>query len=315
MSEVTVSMGAFAILVFLGFLLHRREQSREAAARLSTLAEKEMDVRAKQALEQQDWARGRDVLAGLATRLGKAGFLTRQERRFAVRILVAITASGAALGAIWGTMAGGTLQLVLPVVGLYLGGMAALVYLSASTRDFQREILFQIPLTLEKIILLVESGLGILPALQRVVASDEIERHPNPVVRLLRLVYEFAAHGVPFGQALEMVADAVEIKPLRHVLLHLDISGNEGGELIPSLRGLSEHAHLEWKLSVEQRVKRLENFVVFPVFASVLGLMLLTAAVPIVPVIKFTEQLKTQAAQTTAKSRQPLALEESKDDI
>ncbi len=309
MNEIFITVSAFTVLVILGFYLHRREQLSEASERLALLAEKEIDLRSKQATEQRDWVRGKDVLEGLSTRFGKAGYLTRIERQQARQRLLAIVGGGLLLGIIWGSMAGGKAQFLLPLAGIYCGGMGALTYLSSRTRDFEREVLFQIPLTLEKIILLVESGLGILPALQRVVAADEIERHPNPVVRLLRLVYEFAAHGVPFGQALEMVANAVDLKPLRHVLLHLDISGNEGGELIPSLRGLSEHAHTEWKLSVEQRVKRLENFVVFPVFVSVIGLMLLTAAVPVVPVVNFAEQLKSQAASANSKQRQPIAVE------
>ena len=308
MNEIFITASAFAVLVVLGFYLHRREQLSEASDRLSLLAEKENGHRSKEATEQRDLVQGKDVLVGLSTRFGKAGYFTRVERRQATQRLLSIVGGGILLGIVWGTMAGGKALFLLPIAGLYLGGMGALLHLSSRTRDFEREVLFQIPLTLEKIILLVESGLGILPALQRVVAADEIERHPNPVVRLLRLVYEFAAHGVPFGQALEMVANAVDLKPLRHVLLHLDISGNEGGELIPSLRGLSEHAHTEWKLSVEQRVRRLENIVVFPVFVSVMGLMLLTAAVPMVPVVNFAEQLKSQAASANSKQRQPIAV-------
>ena len=44
--------------------------------------------------------------------------------------------------------------------------------------------------------------------------------------------------------------------------------------------------------SYENRVRRLENLVVFPVFVSVIGLMCLTAAVPLVPVLKLKESLQ-----------------------
>ena len=139
------------------------------------------------------------------------------------------------------------------------------------------------PLVLESIILLVEAGLGILPAIQKVVESSE--RTDNPAIIYLEKAYQLSAAGVPFDQALNIIADAADHKVLRHVLMHLDISQAEGGELVPSLQNLSSHSHTEWKISVESRVKRLENLVVFPVFVSVIGLMFLTASVPLIPVL------------------------------
>jgi pilus assembly protein TadC len=151
----------------------------------------------------------------------------------------------------------------------------------------KNEILFRLPLFLESIILLVESGLGVMPAVNEVVNLESKHPKRNPVTKVMRVVYELSAGGVPFSQALEQVSKITDCKPLRHVLLHLDVSSSEGGALIPSLRSLSDYAHREWRLAVEARVKRLENLVVFPVFLSVIGLMILTIAVPIVPVVEF----------------------------
>jgi Flp pilus assembly protein TadB len=169
------------------------------------------------------------------------------------------------------------------------------MFLRNREQNHAREVAFLMPLTLESLILLVESGLGILPAIQRLVAGSTQTKVHNTVIRYLRLVYELAAHGTPLGTALAHVADATELRVLRHVLLHLDISGTEGGELVPALRNLSNHAHTDWRLSVENRVRRLENLVVFPVFVSVIGLMCLTAAVPLVPVLKLKESLQRQS--------------------
>jgi type II secretory pathway component PulF len=105
---------------------------------------------------------------------------------------------------------------------------------------------------------------------------------------------------MPIGQALSIVSDSVPQRTLRHVLLHLDISGTEGGELVPALRNLSEYVHNEWKLSVETRVKRLENLVVFPVFASVMGLLVLTSAVPLVPILEFMDTLSAKQPQAVS---------------
>lgn len=222
------------------------------------------------------------------SRLSKAGFYTVEQKRFAVFVMTIIVliicifcsiiaafkiGFGAAFGAI--------------LVGLYLGALVCLFGLRILAANLQREVMFRLPIFLESVILLVESGLGVLPALQKVVTSDVEKSSKDPVLRIMKSVYDLSSSGLPFAQSLEIISEKIDNKPLCHVLLHLDISSSEGGALIPSLRGLSEYAHREWKLTVEARVKRLENLVVFPVFASVIGLMILTVAVPIVPVVDF----------------------------
>lgn len=251
------------------------------------------------------WEESEQALSGMQDRLGKAGFFSKSERKRARRLMGTIIGGFGVAGGVGGALYSHGLNVVLPgvVCGSYLGLMVWLYYLRYRVKDLEREILFQLPLVLEGIILLVEAGLGVLPAIERVVSAKEETGDVNPVVRILRLVYEIAAHGAPLGRALEMVGDAMEFKPLRHVLLHLDISSAEGGELVPALRSLSDHAHTEWRLSVETRVKRLENLVVFPVFASVIGLLFLTAAVPIVPLLEFVETLDAKQTQATVVER------------
>ena len=113
----------------------------------------------------------------------------------------------------------------------------------------------------------------------------------------------------------EIIADAIDIKVLRHVLMHMDIANSEGGELIPSLRALSDHAHSEWKLSVEARVKRLENIVVFPVFFSVIGLMLLVIAVPVIPLLNIKDSLKSNSISATSGSATSFSSESIKEKL
>jgi len=248
--------------------------------------------------EEVDWTKSNAQLANLSNRLGKAGFLTAKERRRAKVILAAISAATIFIGAGVGGNVGGFIGLLVgALLGSYLGGMGAAFYLRLCTIDLQRRVSFLAPLALESLILLVESGLGILPAVEHLVRTN---KHSNPVIHYLGIAYGLSANGIEFGEALRLVADATELKVIRHIFLHLDISGNEGGELIPSLRSLSNHAHVEWKLSVEQRVKRLENFVVFPVFCSVIGLMLLIAAVPLIPVMDFNDALATKSPITSS---------------
>lgn len=229
-------------------------------------------------------------------RLDKAGFVTPKQKRLARSILLigsVVIASGFSfLGFVLFDS-----RIVFALLGLLVGLYFALVFvwawLSYCSDAYQRRVLFGLPIVIESLILLVESGLGILPAIQRVVKSSSFKH--NPSLLYFNQAYQLSASGLSFKDALEEVSKSCEHKALKHVLVHLDISHAEGGEIVPALKNLSSHTYTEWKLSVEARVKKLENLVVFPVFASVIGLMLFTSAVPLVPVMGLNEKMKTKS--------------------
>ncbi len=270
-----------------------------ARNRLMRLTLQERAEEARRAPDFVEWEKYGTVLRFLNDRLGKAGYYSEGERR-RLRLTCLLLGSGlTASFSSLGVHSGPVFVALSGLGGVYLSIMLYLYHLRFGAREVEREIVFQLPLVLESLILLVESGLGVLPALQTTVQMREQTDRKDPLTRILRLVYEMSAHGLPFGLALELVAGAVGCAPLRHVLLHLDITSSEGGELIPSLRSLSDYTHTDWRLSVETRVKRLENLVVFPVFVSVIGLMILAASVPMVPVLKFFDSLDQRKTELT----------------
>ncbi len=298
MSGIELFIVSALVVICSAALLLYRERAAQAMDRLLSLASHEQVLQGSSESQEIDWAKSTAALSSIGDKLGKAGFFTKRERQRARALMYLMIGSFTLAGILFGLRFGKPFMLVAGTfLGAYFGLCAWFIFIRVRTREFEREVLFQLPLTLESLILLVESGLGVLPSIERLVSMKDGAFRPNPVTRLLRLVYQLASHGMPLSVALEQVADAADQKVLRHILLHLDISGSEGGELIPSLRSLSDHSHTEWRLSVEHRVKRLENSVVFPVFAAVMGLMLLTASVPIVPVLQFRDSLdKTNRA-------------------
>lgn len=243
--------------------------------------------------DTRDWTLGASVLRNLGDRLGRAGFVEegarRNARRFTALAVSGLSIGGSLIGFRYASLVG---MVAGAIIGAYLAIVVCAVLLRRFERDHEREVYFQAPLFLESLILLVESGLGVLPALEQTIRARTDSEQDDVISRVFRIVYQLSSRGFALGQALELVADSVPHKLLRHVMLHIDLSGSEGGELIPSLRSLSDYAHNEWRLAVEHRVKRLENLVVFPVFASVIGLMLLIAAVPAVPLLDLREILE-----------------------
>lgn len=174
------------------------------------------------------------------------------------------------------------------VVVLYLLLLVYSLYLKFLTNNAEREIYYDTPLFLEELVLLTESGLALFPALQEICAKDVSKRSQTTLVRrYMASVYNLTLAGLPMSEAFAKVAKEAPFPPIKNLLLHLDVSSSVGGELIFALQSLAEQVHKEWKFAVETRVRKLENLVVFPVFAAVMGMMLMTAAVPLVPIMEF----------------------------
>ncbi len=233
------------------------------------------------------------TLSSLDLRLKRAGYLTILSRTKAKFRYSTFTIISTVLGGTTGALHDGMIQCTIAaaVVG-YISIALVVLELSIRTAKEQRKLLRELPLFLELLILLVESGLGLLTAVHEAVSTqNEKRRLSDPICFTFSQVNSRAARGIPLAQALEEVANETESRVLKHALLHLDMSTADGAAIVPSLRALADYSHTEWKLSVEARVRRLENWVVFPVVAAVLGLTIATAAVPILPVIDLADKL------------------------
>lgn len=303
---MSLSILLIITLLLTGLYLQFKQRHQEAQQRLTILIEDDPNFDQTFATNY-NWKKAQKLLSKHRDRLGRAGLLSNRQRRNGQILIGAICILCMTGGIALGTNSDSAWA---PLAGLFIGGYAALLiiwsYLQRLESEYHRKILFSLPLTLESLILLVETGLGILPAIAQLVQTAKAEKREDSVIDLLGIVYDFSSNGMEFSQALELVAHASAVGVFRHALLHLDLSGSEGGEIIPSLRSLSDHTHKEWRLSVEQRVRRLENLVVFPVFVSVIGLLLLTASVPLVPVMELRDSLKSSKLNkdSTVESRQ-----------
>ncbi|MBP9838119.1 MAG: type II secretion system F family protein [Proteobacteria bacterium] len=254
----------------------------------------ELKISAEEKENEINWQENTFSLKYFSDHLGKAGYLKANERTEIIIVLSCFTLALSFMSLYFTYNKSISLMCFFFFISFYFGVCLSLLFLKYKAKDVDRKVLFEIPIFLESLILLVESGLGILPAIEKCVESKKQHSHSQLNV-IIQLIYNYSSKGMSFSMSLETLANALPYRVLRHVLLHLDISNSEGGEIIPSLRNLSDHAHKEWNLSVEQRVKQLENFVVFPVFTAVIGLMLLVSAVPIVPLLDLKNNLENSA--------------------
>lgn len=223
-------------------------------------------------------------------RLALAGFLTTKSRQafYAATGAIGILLFCCLFAALILTKASFAVLCLVLVVVLYSALCALLLYLRSRKNWFERQILYYLPLTLEQLLLLVQAGVGIIPAIHQLL----LHREENPVLHFLGSIYYKAERGMLFESAIAEVAEQCPYPALRHFLLHLETAVSQGAELSSVLRNLSDHAHAEWQVTLEGAVRKLESAVVFPVFIAVFGLMMLVAAVPLVPIMELSRTMK-----------------------
>jgi pilus assembly protein TadC len=241
-------------------------------------------------------------------KLVSAGYLTIREQKKVTFIRNLILLSFSVLSLFLVLLNGGTLvkAILFFISFLYASSMGYFIWLKYKINKVEREVYYDTPLFLEELVLLVESGLALFSALQQICINDKSKSKKSLVRRYMSDAYRMASSGLPVSEAFEFTARNCQFKPIKNVLLHLDVSSSVGGELVHALQALASQVHQEWKMSVETRVKKLENLVVFPVFAGVMGMMLLTAAVPLVPILDFMNSIKKVSDNTNVTNENKL---------
>lgn len=165
---------------------------------------------------------------------------------------------------------------------------------------FQRELEFYLPIVMERIVMAVQAGLDIIPAIKAVVdleahsaRTDSLERVRsvlNPVSQLLKLVYQLTEAGLGFEQSLREVAAFVECSALRHAFVHLAVAQKEGGELVMPLRELSDATQLYYQESIEEEIARLPVKATLPLVCTFAGLIICFITAPLLQVMAMTSQ-------------------------
>ena len=190
-----------------------------------------------------------------------------------------------------------------PILFFVLG--AALSYLFQRWRLSKRggvdvrEIEYFLPIVMERIVMAVEAGLDIGPALNAVVdlevgsEADAGERAKqlrltDPVTRLLARVVELCNAGVPFEKALREVSTPFDCAALRHAFIHLGVAQREGGEVVLPLRELSDSTQLYFQETVEEEIAKMPVKATAPLVLTFAGLILCFMTTPLIQITSIT---------------------------
>lgn len=186
-------------------------------------------------------------------------------------------------------------------LGLGLGYLAGQMLQRRKERRYIREIEFFLPLVMERVVMAVQAGLDIIPALKTIAELDcpkQKEGTPpgkegttgaaDPVSRLVGIVCRLTEAGLSFEQALRDVAGMVKCAALRHAFIHLAVAQREGGELIMPLRELSDSTQLYYQESVEEEIAKMPVKATMPLLCTFAGLIIFFITSPMIQVLTMT---------------------------
>lgn len=161
-----------------------------------------------------------------------------------------------------------------------------------ANKERERERLtFYLPLVMERIVMAVEAGLDVLPALHTVYSLElENKSELDPVTLLLKEACDLAENGATLEQALKDVAAKVDSIGVKHAFIHLALAHRDGGELVQPLRELSDSTQLYYQETMEEMIAKLPVKATLPLVITFGGLIMCFLASPIVQILMMTSK-------------------------
>lgn len=179
------------------------------------------------------------------------------------------------------------------ILGLALGVIISKARYRRRCAAYVRSIEFFLPIVMERVVMAVQAGLDIVPAISALIELDRGRGESkdssvalDPVTRLLRTVLELSEAGVRFEEALKEVAGVIKCGALKHAFIHLAVAHREGGELITPLRELSDSTQLYYQETIEEEIAKLPVKATMPLLLTFAGLIVFFLTTPMVQVIE-----------------------------
>ena len=296
-SPIFVALGCLVLTLLLTKVAHR--SANEAHNDLQALSDEDLSPHAEL---EHGLKVGRDRIR-LGDEASSIGLLTDEERKAFKRREASLTFLVVALAL--------TLNLLFSVSSLDIIVVSSLLALSGTyiyhrlrvrglRQEYEAELIFHLPLVMERIVMAVSAGHDILSALRTTLElqAEESECRRvklDPVSRLLDVVFRLTEAGVPFDEALREVAKKVPCPPVRHSFMHLGRAYKEGGEVVMPLKELSDSTQLFYQETVDERIAKMPVKATMPLLCTFFGLIVCFVTIPVLQVVTVTLKARQSA--------------------
>jgi Flp pilus assembly protein TadB len=181
------------------------------------------------------------------------------------------------------------------IVSLIIGAAVGIIIQGARSRAKierdKRALDYYLPIVMERIVMAVESGLDIIPALDAVVDLQKQELGEcDPVTKILISIKRYTDSGLGFLEALEIATSQVQAPSVKHALVHLGIAYREGGEIIHPLRELGDATQLYYQEAIEEDIAKMPVKATVPLLCTFAGLIISFLTSPIIQVMSITSK-------------------------
>ncbi|HMO01610.1 MAG TPA: type II secretion system F family protein [Oligoflexia bacterium] len=160
--------------------------------------------------------------------------------------------------------------------------------LSNLSRKQMEEITIYLPIIMERLVVAIQAGLDILPAIKKVIEFSKYDgkgaRSTDLVTQLLERVLFLTEQGVSFEDSLKAVSAKVNHSGIKHAFLHLAIAYRDGGELLGPLRELSDSTQQMFQESVEEEIAKFPVKAIMPLISLFVGLLICFMVVPMLQI-------------------------------
>lgn len=150
---------------------------------------------------------------------------------------------------------------------------------------YQYRINFYLPLIMERLVMAVQAGQDVLPAIGIIVDVEKSGKKLDPICELLSKVKRLTESGLSFEKSLHQVAESVDSGSLRHAFIHLALAYKDGGELILPLRELSDSTQIFYQETIEEEIAKMPVKATMPLLLTFAGLIICFLTSPIIQIL------------------------------
>lgn len=155
-----------------------------------------------------------------------------------------------------------------------------------------RQISYELPLVMERMVMAVQAGHDILPALKLVVHAGEDVRGgtvtESQVQKIFREVIDAVEAGMTLQSSLRTASFNTKSTSLRHALLHIAVAHEQGGGLLFALSELADATQSYYQESVEEQIATLPVKATLPLVIVFGGLLVILLTSPIIQTLDTT---------------------------
>lgn len=157
----------------------------------------------------------------------------------------------------------------------------------------KRKVVFYLPLTIERLVMSVQSGLDIGPAIEKIVSNPGFSNSVNPCDALFSRVLELNKSGLTLEEALQEVAEASHLAVIKHTFSHLAAAQRDGGEILRPLIELADATQLAYQEEMDEEIAKLPIKATLPLILTFSGLLICMMTPPILQVLGLISKGKT----------------------